>query len=316
MKYRTVSRPLAAVLLSFALAGCAPAQGAAAPEVEAPGLTVTDMKGNVLTLDQPARRIVTLAAGDCEILCAIGGEDLLAGRGEYCDYPASVSAVPVVQSGSETNLEQILALSPDIVVANVMDQTEEQFDALCAAGVPVALTDANTVSEVYDNIRLLGAVAGRTAEADALIKDMEARFAALKKQSAGREPLSAYYEVSPLEYGLWTAGTGSFLDEIGSLSGLTNAFSDAGAWAEVSEEQVLARNPEVIVTVSMYFGEGPTPAEEICGRPGWEGVSAVRDGRVFTIDGNAAARPGPRLADAAEALYALLEQAEASDAAA
>jgi len=89
------------------------------------------------------------------------------------------------------------------------------------------------------------------------------------------------------------------MDEIATMCGLTNIFSDVNGWAEISEEQVLIRNPDYIVTITMYFGEGPTPVEEIMGRTGWGSVSAVANGNVYNADSNEISRPGPRLKDAA-----------------
>ena len=77
-------------------------------------ITVTDMYNRVITLEEPATRIVAMQPSDCEILCAIGCEDAIVGRGQYVDYPESILAVPVVQSGAETNVEEILALEPQV----------------------------------------------------------------------------------------------------------------------------------------------------------------------------------------------------------
>ena len=96
-------------------------------------VTVTDMMGREISLPEPATRIVALTAADCEILCALGCEDALVGRGEYCDYPASVLEKPSVQSGYETNLEEIIALQPQVVLMATMAQTPEQVEALEAA---------------------------------------------------------------------------------------------------------------------------------------------------------------------------------------
>ncbi len=108
--------------------------------------------------------------------------------------------------------------------------------------------------------------------------------------------------MSPLEYGLWTAGKGTFMNELAEMLGLENIFADVDGWAEISQEQVIARNPDLIVTVTMYFGDGPTPAEEISARAGWADVSAVKNGRILTADSNAMTRPGPRLTEAAQDL--------------
>ena len=276
--------------------------------------TVTDMYGREAVLTEPVTRIVALTPADCEILCALGAEDLLVGRGAYCDYPESILEVPIVQSGAETNLEEILALSPQVVLMGDMAQSEEQVNLLEENGVRVVLSDANDIAGVYTSIRMIGAVADKEAEAETLIADMQATFddIASKCQNMGK---TIYFEVSPLEYGLWTAGSHTFMDELAALCGLTNAFADVEGWAAISEEQVLARDPDYIATISMYYGEGPTPVEEIVQRSGWSGLKAVQNGDVFNVDSNAFSRPGPRVVDAVLELYHYIQGDEAAAAA-
>lgn len=267
--------------------------------------SLMDMYGREVVLDAPATRIVALAPSDCEILCALGAEDLLVGRGAYCDYPESILDVPVVETGENTNLEQIIALQPQVVLMADMAQTAEQVQALEDAGIRVVLSDANDIEGVYTAIRMIGQLTGLEGEAEALVADMQATFDGIAAQSE-ETGKTVYFEVSPLEYGLWTAGANTFMDELASLCGLTNAFADVEGWAAISEEQVLERDPDYIVTISMYYGEGPTPVEEIMGRAGWEGLTAVQNGDVFNADSNEISRPGPRLKDAALALYAFV----------
>ena len=123
----------------------------------ADGVTVTDMYGREIALSEPATRIVALTPADCEILCALGCEDALVGRGAYCNYPASVLALPAVQSGAETNLEEILALRPQVVLMGDMAQSAQQVAALEENGVKVVLSDANDIAGVYAAIRMIGA---------------------------------------------------------------------------------------------------------------------------------------------------------------
>lgn len=289
-------RKTIAMLLSVLMllsAGCAQAT------------SLMDMYGREVVLDAPATRIVALAPSDCEILCALGAEDLLVGRGAYCDYPESILDVPVVETGENTNLEQIIALQPQVVLMADMAQTAEQVQALEDAGIRVVLSDANDIEGVYTAIRMIGQLTGLEGEAEALVADMQATFDGIAAQSE-ETGKTVYFEVSPLEYGLWTAGANTFMDELASLCGLTNAFADVEGWAAISEEQVLERDPDYIVTISMYYGEGPTPVEEIMGRAGWEGLTAVQNGDVFNADSNEISRPGPRLKDAALALYAFV----------
>lgn len=280
------------------------------PALAEGGVTVTDMMGREITLSAPATRVVALTAADCEILCALGCGDTLVGRGEYCDYPASVLEVPSVQSGYETNIEEIIALQPQVVLMGTMAQTAEQAEALAAAGIATVISDAQNIDGVYTAIRLIGALMGKDAEAEALVGDMEAAFAAIaeKSQDTGK---TVYFEVSPLQWGLWAAGKGTFMDELATLCGLTNAFADVDGWGEISEEQVLERDPDYIVTISMYFGEGPTPVEEIKGRAGWENLKAVVNDDILNADSNEISRPGPRLIDAIETLYNFVNGTEA-----
>ena len=277
---------------------------------ESTAVTVTDMAGREITLDAPATKVVALTASDCEILAALGAEDTLVGRGEYCDYPESVLEVPAVQSGADTNLEQIIALEPQVVVMAKMAQTEEQVAALEKAGIRVVVSDAQDIEGVYTAIRLIGALVGRNDEAEAMVADMQSTFAdiAAKSENTGK---TVYFEVSPLQWGLWTAGKGTFMDELATMCGLTNAFADVEGWVEISEEQVLERDPDYIVTISMYYGEGPTPVEEIKSRAGWDVLKAVQNDAIFNADSNEVSRPGPRLKDAAEALYTFVTGEEA-----
>lgn len=277
---------------------------------ESTAVTVTDMAGREITLDAPATKVVALTASDCEILAALGAEDTLVGRGEYCDYPESVLEVSAVQSGADTNLEQIIALEPQVVIMAKMAQTEEQVAALEKAGIRVVVSDAQDIEGVYTAIRLIGALVGRNDEAEAMVADMQSTFAdiAAKSENTGK---TVYFEVSPLQWGLWTAGKGTFMDELATMCGLTNAFADVEGWAEISEEQVLERDPDYIVTISMYYGEGPTPVEEIKSRAGWDALKAVQNDAIFNADSNEVSRPGPRLKDAAEALYTFVTGEEA-----
>lgn len=271
--------------------------------------TATDMYDRPITLEQPAQRIVALTAADCEILCALGMEDALVGRGEYCNYPASVLDKPMVQSGAETNVEEILMLNPQLVLMGDMAQDEDVVHALENAGIAVAVSNADTIEGMYEAIAMIGALTGKEAEATQLIADLQQGFAEVSArcQNQGK---TVYFEVSPLQWGLWTAGTNTFMDEIAAICGLTNAFADVEGWAAISEEQVLSRNPDYIVTITMYFGEGPTPQEEIMARTGWEQVTAVKNAAIFLADSDSVSRPGPRLLDAAKALADFIGELE------
>lgn len=286
-------------------------------ESEEPNIVVTDMTGRKIELEKPAEKVVALTASNCEIIYALGAGDTVVGRGEYCDYPAEVLDVQAVQSGMNTNIEQIIALEPDVLFMSTMAQTEEQVKQLENAGIAVIVSDAQDIEGVYESIALMGKVMGKDKEAEEIVSSMKASFAELAEKATGDGSKSVYFEVSPLQYGLWTAGKGTFMDEVANLLGLKNCFDDVEGWGEISEEQLLERNPDYIVTITMYFGEGPRPEEEIAGREGWGNVTAVKNNAILLLPNNELSRPGPRLVEGAQMLFDMVYgEAESPDKAA
>ena len=305
-----MSKKLVSLFLALAL------MLACVPVLAEGGITVTDMTGREITLDGPATKIVALTAADVEIIYALGAGDLLVGRGEYCDYPAEALEKKSVQSGYETNLEEILALEPDVVIMATMAQSKEQVKALEQAGVKVIVSDAQNLEGVYTAITLIGQVVGKNDEAAELVRKMQDTFAEVKAkaESTGK---TVYFEVSPpYEGSAWSAGSDTFMDELAGICGLTNIFADQTSWIQVSEEQILERNPDYIVTTSMYGGNDAEVLDELIHRAGWEAVAAIQNGNVIGLSSDEMTRPGPRLMDAVLALYEFVSGAEAEEPAA
>ena len=189
--------------------------------------TVTDMTGREIALNGDVTRVVALTAADCEILYAVGAGDALVGRGEYCDYPEAALSLPAVQSGAATNVEQIVALSPQVVFMDTMAQSVEQIAALEAAGIQVVVSEATDLEGVYESISVIGRVMNRESEAADVIAGMKQTFQQLSdKAAAFSDKPTVYFEISPLKAGLWTAGKGTFMDEAASLLGAQNVFGD------------------------------------------------------------------------------------------
>ena len=173
-----MSKKLVSLFLALAMVlACVPAFAEG-------GVTITDMTGREIVLDGPAAKIVALTASDVEIIYALGAGDQLVGRGEYCDWPAEVLDKPVVKSGAETNLEEILALEPDVVIMATMAQTVDQVNALEDAGVKVIVSDAQNLEGVYTAITMIGQIVGKNDEAAALVKEMQDTFDGIKAKAA------------------------------------------------------------------------------------------------------------------------------------
>ncbi|MDR1713374.1 MAG: ABC transporter substrate-binding protein [Coriobacteriales bacterium] len=268
-------------------------------DVDVTDYTVTDQTGAAVILDQPAERVVVLSPSACEIVYAMGAGNLVIGRDEYCDWPAEAQALEVVQTDGQPDIERIIALDPDLVLVSTMGDDADQYSKLTKADIAVYAIDANSLDQTYEAILQIGQLLGRDTEAQDLVVGMEEAFAGLIDSPVAG---TVYFEVSPLEHGLWTAGSGTFLNDVAERLGLTNIFADLDGWVEISEQQVLELNPDYIVTLGMYPSEVQTPDEEILARANWQDVPAVQNGAVLYLPNNELTRPGPRLADGAIAL--------------
>ena len=297
-----MSKKLVSLFLALVLAlACVPvlAEG---------GLTVTDMTGREITFEQPAERIVALSAADCEILCAVGAGDKLVGRGEYCDYPPEVLDIPSVQSGYETNIEQIISLEPQVLIMSTMAQNKTQSEALEKAGINVLTLKSEKLDDIPTAISLIAECLNKKPEGEEAVSAFWTRLQDLKDKCQG-SPFAGktvYFEVSPLSQGLWAAGGSTFINETGKLLGLKNIFQKQAGWIQVSEEQVISRDPDIIVTMCYDPDEKEAMIQEICSRKGWDKIKAVREGRVFVGYSDKLSQPSMALADGAEELAATL----------
>ena len=263
---------------------------------------VTDASGREVRFDRPVEKVVALMPADCEIIFALGAEEALIGRGETCDYPPEVMDLPVLTGDMGSGIQQILALAPDALFIEPKELAAEQMEQLEHAGIHVVVAQARTIEGTYDRIRLISQVMDRQAEGERIIADMQRTFDQIKADPIASEK-TIYFEVDPPQWGLMTAGAGTLMNEVAQMMGLKNCFSDIEGEAHVSETQVLERDPDYIVTVALYLGEGPTPDEEIAERDGWQDVTAVKNLDILYLSGNELSQPGPRLAEGAQMLY-------------
>lgn len=281
----------------LALAACA----RPSPEPLGP-VDLTDGLGRQVALQGPAKRIVSLAPSNTEILFALGAGAQLVGRDEVSDYPAQAANVASIGSTfGELNTEAILALEPDLVLAASIT-APEQLQSLEALGLSTyVLSNPLDFAGLYDNLRSVGKLTGHEAQANELADLLKTRVEVVTALTAGAGPTSVFYEVDGSDPGApWTTGTGTFQDLLIELAGGRNVAAGIEGWGQIDLEELVTQDPQVIV-----FGEGPfvtTTKESLSERAGWGGIAAVQSGRVVPIDTNWVDRPGPRLVDALEAL--------------
>jgi iron complex transport system substrate-binding protein len=294
------------------LAACAPqATASPAPTVvpstpTATTITLTDGMNRTITLAGPAGRVVSLAPNLSEILFAIGAGSQVVGRDEFSDFPAEVKSLPSVGgSMGKLNPEAILNLKPDLVLAAGIN-TNDQVLSLEKLGLTVfMLPNPTTMDEMYQNLETVARLTGRQAETGKLIDSLKQRVAAVdaKIASVKERPL-VYYELDGTDPNApYTAGPGSFVDQLIQEAGGQNVGSILkDQWAKISVEQLLVKNPDIIILGDFAYG---VTIEKLKQRAGWSTLKAVKDGKIATFDDNTVSRPGPRLVDGLETMAKL-----------
>ncbi len=256
---------------------------------------VTDEVGRRVKVPRVARRIASLAPNTTELVCALGACDRLVGVDTFSDFPPEVKARQVLGTNLEPNIERLLALKPDLVLVATTANREESVQRLASLGLSVYTTRTTGLESLYATFRGVGGLLGKSAEAEALVSRTRARLGAVRAAHAGRPRPKALVVVwhDPLV----TVGPASLPNELLELAGGDNVCADAdAAFPRYPIERVLARGPEVIVVGT----HAQRAAVEHWAR--WPTLPAVKAGRVLAIDGDLLFRPGPRVAEGAEAL--------------
>jgi iron complex transport system substrate-binding protein len=268
-------------------------------------MTFTDGLGRTITLSGPAQRVVSLAPSNTEILYYVGAGAQTVGRDEFSDYPADAVNLPAIGgSWGGYNLEAIVALKPDLVLAAEIN-TPEQVQALADLGLTVYyLKNPVTLPGMYGNLEIVARMTGHEAETAALIDSLKARVLAVvekvKRTAADDRPL-VYYELDATDANApFTFGAGTFLDAMITVAGGVNAGGTLNTpWAQISAEKVIELNPVIILLGDAAYGTTP---ESVAARPGWNAIDAVKNSNIYPFDDNLVSRPGPRLVDGLEAL--------------
>jgi len=260
-------------------------------------LTLTDQVGRQVTVEIEPERIISLSPSHTEILYAIGLGDRLVGATEYCNYPADAASKPRIGGFSDVDFEQVVGLAPDLVLVSTIHMSEV-VPRLEELGISVFVINPPTVLDVLDGILTIGLLTGRGLTAAELVAEMAERIDAVVAAVEGASPPKVFWELGAE---LYTAGPGSFVDDLIALAGGENVAADAQSqWPQLSVEAIVLEDPDVIVLADHNYGE---TAEKVAARPGWEGIRAVKEGRIVELtDDDIFSRPGPRIVEALEFL--------------
>ena len=283
---------LAAILVALAACGDDDSEPLPTPNPSAAfPVTITDDKGASITLDKAPEHIVALAPSFVEVIFAVGAGDTVVAVDQNTDYPPEAADIPKI-SGFEPSVEGIVSYNPDLVLLTF--DPGGLVDALKGLGIPSLFLGAPpTIDGAMKQIETLGSATGHSAEAADLVDGMKNTVHGIQVRLPAGEGPRVYHEVDNTYY---TAGPGSFIFDLYVTLGAKNIAESTGeAFPQMSSEAIIQADPEVIILADEFAG---VSAGTVATRPGWDQISAVKNGRVHTVDPNLVSRPGPRLVDA------------------
>jgi len=242
-----------------------------------------------------------------ESLYAIGAQDLLVARDDYSTNPPAAKELPAIAiSPGNIPLEAVMGFEPDLVIAGEIlnAETIQRMEELGMAVYIVANPD--TFEDLYISLEELAKLTGRETNALAMVNSLRELEGSVKLSLAGKETTpKVFYELDATDpQNPWTAGGGTFIDGVIELAGGENIGRVvAGEWTQISAEEIIAQDPEVIILADAEWGVTP---EMVASRPGWQQIGAVQNGRVIPFDSNLLSVPGPRLVQGFQELARIL----------
>jgi iron complex transport system substrate-binding protein len=284
------------ILVVFGVTGCQP--------VFQPG-TLTDDLGRQVTIEAPPQRIVSHVPGITEILFALGLGERVAGVSDFCNYPEEAKLKEKVGGYFDPSVEKIVALEPDLVLTDgYVDYLMVQLEQL---GIPYLVLQPQDIDGILKNIELVGRATGVEKKAAEVVADLEVRMnnVTQKVKDASRPRVFYTFATTDLS-NPWTAGPGSFADSLITMAGGQNIGAKANAsWVQFSIEELVNSDPEVII-VDASHGTAVTPLEELKAQPAWREITAIKENRIYRIDGDLVNRSGPRIIQGLEEMARMI----------
>ncbi|MCD6576906.1 MAG: ABC transporter substrate-binding protein [Anaerolineaceae bacterium] len=286
------------IIINAGFSACSPSAAAVNT-----GISIVDGLDKQITLDQPAENIVTLSPPITEMLFAIGAGDQVIARDSFSDYPEAALSLPDIGGGfAEYDLETIVSLAPDLVIAGSIN-TPELVKSLEDLGFTVYyLANPSDLEGTFASIEALGVLSGHKNEAQELVKGLRSRVDAVSTALEGiEEKPTVYYELDATDLAKpYTPGPNTFYTSMIEMAGGENIGEKLEfEWAQISLEQLLIEDPDLILLGDAMWGVTP---ESVAERAGWSSLTAVSNGMVLPFDDNLIARIGPRQVDGLEAL--------------
>jgi iron complex transport system substrate-binding protein len=255
-------------------------------------LRLVDDEGATVEIPAQPARIVSLTPANTEILFAIGVGDRVVATTDFDDFPIEAIPLPDVASYGSVDIEAVVGLEADLVIAGGNAFTPEDAIArLRQLGIPVLVVYAPTVEAVFADIELVGRAVGRATEAAELAAEMRAEFAAVAAANANLPRPRVFYELDATG-AIYGPADDSFLADMIELAGGDPITTGSPSVFEISIEVLIQADPEIILLGDAAYG---VTAEQVTARPGWSVMTAVRNGDIRPVSDIEITRPGPRL---------------------
>lgn len=270
----------------------------------AAAVSVTDDVGREVRLEEPARRIVSLAPHSTELLFAAGAGDRVVGAVAHSDYPPAAESIPRVGGYSRLDYERILSLSPDLVIAWASGNEQAAVDRLRKLGLTVYVSEPRRIADISQAMRRFGRLAGTAETANAVADAFDRRHQALRERYADRPDIGVFYQI--WKEPLMTVNGEHLIARVIQLCGGHNVFADLGTLAPtVSVEGVIEADPEVIVASGM----GDERPQWLDDWKQWPSIAAVKRNNLYFVPPQLIQRHSPRILDGAERLCGQLDEA-------
>lgn len=265
-------------------------------------VTITDAMDNEVTIKEKPEKIVSLVPSNTEMTFALGAGDRMVGVSDFANYPEEAADIEKI-GGQEFNVEKIISLKPDLVLAldSNARNSKDGLDQIRDAGIQVLIVkSATSFADVYSTIERIAKATGTTDKGKDIIANMKAKVSDIKDKAAQipkDDRVKVWAEVAPPP-NVFTTGSETFMNEMLDIINAKNIASDEKGWTKYSLEDVVKEKPEAIVLT--YKGDGVV--KNVLNRDGWQSVPAVKNERVYNVDADLVSRPGPRLVKGVEAL--------------
>jgi iron complex transport system substrate-binding protein len=256
---------------------------------------LVDDAGRQVSIDAAPERIVSHVPPITELLFALGLGDRLVGVSDFCDYPAEAKEIHSIGDYWNPSIENIVAVEPDLVLTDGHSESIKQLDEL---GISFLVIDPKSIEDIFRSIDILGKATGSTKAADDLTAEMKRAIEDVEQRVAGAPRLKVIYLIDTTDLSNpWTAGPGSFVDYLITLAGGVNVAASApSAWAQLSVEEIINGDPDIIILPGEH-GTAFTAPEKLEGDPAWRETTAVKQGSMHVLEGDLVEGFGPRIVE-------------------